>query len=176
MVAHAHTRVFSTPRRSWLSLVVWLGAAHLAGVVGGIASVGAPAFYAELLKPSFAPPAGVFGPAWLTLYTLMGFAAWLVWKERGRLAYASMVRPAITLFAIQLVANALWSWLFFGWHQGALAFACILLLIALVGATTWTFWRVRPMAGALLLPYLAWLLFAAALNYSVWQANPALLG
>jgi len=173
---NAHTNSLSSPRQSWLSLIGWLAAAHLAGAVGGIASAGAPAFYAVLVKPSFAPPAGVFGPAWLTLYTLMGVAAWLVWKERGRLVFIAMVRTAITLFVLQLAINALWSWLFFGWHQGALAFVCILVLIALVAATTWAFWKVRPLAGALLLPYLAWLVFAAALNYSVWQANPALLG
>lgn len=70
----------------------------------------------------------------------------------------------------------MWSWLFFGWHQGALAFADILLLWMLIVATTVAFWRVKPLAGALLIPYLLWVSFAAALNYAVWTLNPLLLG
>jgi tryptophan-rich sensory protein len=80
------------------------------------------------------------------------------------------------LFVVQLVANALWSWLFFAWREGALAFVEVLLLWCLVAATTVAFWRVRVLAGALLIPYLAWVSFASALTLSVWRLNPALLG
>lgn len=77
---------------------------------------------------------------------------------------------------IQLALNALWSWLFFGWHRGALAFTDIVLLWPLIAATLVWFWRVRPLAGALLLPYLCWVSFAAAQNFAVWHLNPQILG
>jgi tryptophan-rich sensory protein len=117
-------------------------------------------------------PAAVFGPVWTVLYALMGVAAWLVWRERA----APGRRRALVLFVAQLAVNALWSWLFFAWHRGGLAFADIALLIVLVAATIAAFWRIRTLAGALLLPYLGWILFAAGLAYRVWQDNPALLG
>ena len=102
----------------------------------------------------------------------MGIAAWLVWRVGGFRA----AKSALTLFLVQLALNALWSWLFFGWHWGAFAFADILLLWALIVATLISFWRIRPLAGALLVPYLLWVSFASALNYSVWQLNPQVLG
>ena len=101
----------------------------------------------------------------------MGFAAWLVWRVGG----FAPARIALTLFLAQLAANALWTWLFFAWQEGALAFAEILLLWALIVCTVVAFWRVRPLAGALLLPYLAWVTFATALTFATWQLNPQLL-
>jgi translocator protein len=159
---------------SWnhiLGLLAWLVTVALAAGLAAIASIDAVAFYARLQRPSWAPFAGYFGPVWTVLYLLMALAAWMVWRERG-FAHAP---AALTLFLIQLVVNALWSWLFFAWHLGAWAFADIVLLIVLIVATTIAFWRVRVLAGVLLLPYLAWVLFAAALNYRVWQLNPNLL-
>ena len=82
----------------------------------------------------------------------------------------------LTLFVAQLAVNALWSWLFFAWHRGAGAFADIVLLWLLIVATVIGFWRVRALAGVLLLPYLAWVSFASALNFAVWQLNPQVLG
>ncbi|SCZ61007.1 TspO/MBR family protein [Thiohalomonas denitrificans] len=158
--------------RQALGLVVWLGVSFIAAGIGAIASVNAGAFYMQLARPEWAPPASVFGPVWTLLYALMGIAAWLVWRTHGFRA----ARTALTLFLVQLAVNALWSWLFFGWHLGALAFADILLLWMLVAGTLISFWRVRPLAGALLIPYLSWVSFAAALNYSVWQLNPQWLG
>jgi tryptophan-rich sensory protein len=114
----------------------------------------------------------VFAPVWTTLYALMGIAAWLVWRVDGFRAY----RSALTFFLVQLAINALWSWLFFAWHFGALAFADIVVLWLLIIATIVSFWRVRPLAGALLVPYLLWVSFAAVLNFSVWQLNPQVLG
>ena len=75
-----------------------------------------------------------------------------------------------------LIANALWSWLFFAWHLGGLAFAEVLLLWLLIASTLVAFWRIKPAAGLLLVPYLAWVTFASALNYALWQLNPAILG
>ena len=163
--------VDSTLRRS-LGLAGWLLVSFVAAAAGAAASVNAGPFYAQLIRPEWAPPASVFGPVWTILYTLMGIAAWLAWRPGGFRA----ARTALTLFVVQLVLNALWSWLFFGWHRGALAFADILLLWVAVAATLACFWRIRPLAGALLVPYLLWVSFATALNYSVWQLNPQLLG
>ena len=85
-------------------------------------------------------------------------------------------RCAGRLCIAQLALNALWTWLFFVWHLGALAFVDIVLLWPLILATLLAFWRVRPLAGALLLPYLAWVSFAAMLNFAMWRLNPAVLG
>lgn len=150
----------------------WFVLVALAAVAGSIASIDAAQFYQSLDRPGWAPPASVFGPVWTALYIAMAIAACLVWKARGWQG----ARVALVLFCIQLAANALWSWLFFAWHRGALAFLDIVLLWLLVLATMIAFWRVRLLAGLLLLPYFIWVSFAAILNYAVWQRNPALLG
>ncbi|HEX8605949.1 MAG TPA: TspO/MBR family protein, partial [Pseudoduganella sp.] len=150
----------------------WLLLTFATAALGAWASQDAPQFYAQLDKPAWAPPPGVFGPAWTVLYLLMAIAAWLVWRMRG---FATAPRT-LALFVVQLAANALWSWLFFAWHQGAVAFAEVLVLWALILATTVAFWKVRPLAGMLLLPYLAWVTFASALTFACWQRNPQLLG
>lgn len=156
-------------KSSWLGLVGWLALVFAAAAIGATASIQARDFYGALERPTWAPPAGVFGPVWSVLYLMMGIAVWLAWRDRAG-------RGALTLFVSQLVLNALWSWLFFGWHQGRWAFVEILLLWALIVATVVAFWRVRPLAGALLLPYLGWVTFASALCHRVWQMNPAALG
>lgn len=155
-----------------IGLVGWLVLSFIAAAIGAAASIHASSFYADLVRPTWAPPAAVFGPVWTILYALMGIAAWLVWRDKGFRA----ARTALILFLVQLAVNALWSWLFFNWHLGAVAFADILLLWLLIVATLVLFWRVRMWAGALLVPYLAWASFAAALCYAVWQLNPHLLG
>lgn len=151
------------------SLIVCLALVALAAAVAGLGSRTAPALYAQLALPSWAPPAAWFGPVWTLLYALMACAAWLVWRDPAG------PRGALALFALQLAANVLWSWLFFAWRTGAGAFADVLVLDALLVATLATFWRVRKLAGALLLPYLAWTLFATALNFAAWRMNPGLL-
>jgi len=161
-----------TKRQQFLGLIGWFVLSFSASAIGAVASVQAGAFYARLAQPSWAPPSSVFGPVWTVLYALMAIAAWLVWRRGGVRAN----RSALSLFLLQLALNALWSWLFFAWHLGGLAFAEILVLWVLIVATLVSFWRVRPLAGALLIPYLLWVSFAVALNYSVWQLNPQLLG
>lgn len=153
-------------------LIGWFILSFAASAVGAIASIQAKTFYGQLIQPSWAPPGSVFGPVWSLLYGLMAIAAWLVWRNGG----FRNNRIALSLFLVQLVVNALWSWLFFAWHLGALAFVDILFLWVLIAATIVFFWRVRPLAGALLVPYLCWVSFATFLNYSVWQLNPAILG
>ena len=167
-----------TTGRKLLGLLGWLALCFVAAAVGGLASVDAGSFYAQLDRPVWAPPGWVFGPVWTVLYTLMAVAAWLVWLQgqQRRHGHAPHTRAALLLFLAQLLANALWSWVFFAWRNGALAMAEVLLLWCLVAATTLVFWRVRTLAGVLLLPYLAWVSLAAALTFSVWQRNPGLLG
>ncbi len=155
-----------------LGLLVWLALTFATAAIGAVASARADVFYRELVRPSWSPPAWLFGPVWSALYLLMGIAAWLVWREGG----FGKARTALSLFIVQLAANALWSWLFFGWRQGALAFVEIIVLWLLIVATIVMFWRVNRLAGALLFPYLAWVTFAAALNFAIWQLNPQLLG
>jgi tryptophan-rich sensory protein len=161
-----------TKQKQILGLVGWLIVSFIAAAIGGAASIQAGPFYADLARPDWAPPGSVFGPVWTLLYALMGIAAWLIWRVGGFRA----AKSALTLFLVQLAFNALWSWLFFGWRRGGLAFADILVLWVLIVATVVAFWRIRPLAGALLVPYLLWVSFATALNYAVWQLNPQILG
>ncbi len=159
------------PSSQALGLLGWFAVTFAAAALGAWASTSAASFYASLTLPAWAPPAGVFGPVWTLLYAMMAVAAWLVWRERGWRG----ARPALTLYLVQLAVNALWSWLFFGWKLGALAFADILVLIVLVCATIFGFLRIQRAAAVLLLPYLAWISFASALNFAVWRANPGVL-
>jgi benzodiazapine receptor len=152
-----------------IGLAAWVLVSFVAAAVGGLAS--APSFYEQLQQPSWAPPPWLFGPVWSVLYLLMGIAAWLVWRVWGFRAS----RVALSLFLIQLAANSLWTWLFFGWQRGQLAFIEIVVLWALIVATIVAFWRVRPLAGVLLIPYLAWVSYATVLTYAMWQRNPNVL-
>jgi len=155
-----------------LGFARWLGVSLLAGATGAIASVRAATFYGQLAQPAWAPPPWLFGPVWSVLYVLMGIAAWLVWRTDGGRAGAG----ALKLFVAQLVANAVWTWLFFVWHQGLLALAEIAFLWLLIAATIAAFWRLQRVAALLLLPYLVWVSFATALTFSLWRLNPAMLG
>lgn len=124
-----------------------------------------PVWYADLLKPSFNPPNWVFAPVWTTLYVLMAIAAWRVWRVTGTRA------PEMALYAVQLALNLLWSVLFFGLHRILWALADLGLLLVAVLATLAVFWRRDRMAGALLIPYLAWSGFAFLLNLAIWRLN-----
>jgi len=150
-------------------LLGWLLASFAAGAVGAVASVDAASFYAQLSKPTWAPPAWVFGPVWSALYALMGVSAWLVWRSPGSKGVA------LRLFGAQLAANALWSWLFFAWHRGALAAVEVLVLLALIAAKVAALWRSSRLAAALLVPYVLWVSFASVLTWAVWRSNPGLL-
>lgn len=159
--------------KRWLALAGWIGLSLAAGGIGSIASTGSASFYAELVRPSWAPPSWVFGPAWTVLYVLMGTAAWLVWRARGSGADAERTRSlGLTLFVVQLALNALWTWLFFEWRLGGWALSEIVALWLVVAATAWCFARVDSRAAWLLVPYLGWLAYAGALNWFIWQNNP----
>lgn len=163
---------YHTLPRQVAGLIGWLAASFISSAIGAAASISAGSFYSGLARPDWAPPGWIFGPVWITLYTLMGLAAWLVWRRAGFRA----ARVALTLFLVQLVFNAAWSWLFFGWHLGALAFADILVLLVLIAAMLVAFWRKSRLAAVMIAPYLLWVGFASVLNYRVWQLNPQLLG
>jgi tryptophan-rich sensory protein len=148
-----------------VGLVLWVAVSMSAGLVGSQFMPGA--WYAGLAKPSWNPPSWVFAPVWSTLYVMMGVAAWLVWRKAG----FSGARLPLVLFLVQLVLNALWSYLFFGAHRPDLAFADIVALWLVILATTVGFWRISTPAGVLLVPYLAWVGFASALNLQLWRLN-----
>jgi tryptophan-rich sensory protein len=157
--------------RQVLGLAGWLLLTFAAAGIGALASADAGVFYSQLARPAWAPPGRVFGPVWSVLYALMGVSAWWVWRARGFVG----ARTALWLFIAQLAANALWSWLFFVWHQGGLAFAEVLLLWCMIVANVVLFARASTFAAALLIPYLAWVTFASALTFYVWKLNPGLL-
>lgn len=150
--------------------LVLVPAVLLLGMLSGrVAPSGAEnAWFSALNKPSLYPPPQVFGVVWSLLYILMGVAVSVIASARG----ARWRMPALILFGLQLVINLAWSPLFFGAHQITGALALIIVLDIAVIATVAMFWRVRPLAAALLLPYLAWILFATVLNWEFRIANP----
>lgn len=155
--------IASAPRaHSAVILVASILACQLAGALGWF--VTDPSIYRTLILPSWAPPGWLFGPVWLTLYTLMGIAAWLVWQKSDR-------RGALALFAIQLVLNAAWTPVFFGLRSTGGGLVVIVLLDAAIAATIIAFARRSLLAAVLLLPYAAWTSFAAVLNAVIWSEN-----
>ncbi len=148
-----------------LSTLGWILVSFTAAFVGGRARPGE--WYRGIRKPSWNPPNWVFAPVWTVLFILMGIAAAMIWEERER---AAVLLP-LALFVGQLVCNALWSWCFFGWHRLGWALLDLLLLWSLLLATILAFWPIRPLAGQLLLPYLAWVSFAGILNFTLWRLN-----
>lgn len=152
-----------------LRLVLSIAAPLVVGGVSGVVTArGVREWYPSLVKPSFNPPDWVFGPTWTVLYVLMGIAAFLVWQKGWD---ESGVKAALALYVVQLILNGLWSILFFGIQSPGWAFGEILLLWLCILATLVLFWRVTHVAGMLLLPYAAWVTFAAVLNGSIWILN-----
>ncbi len=149
-----------------LSLVI----CQLAGFLGSLfTSPAIPTWYASLQKPPFTPPSWVFSPVWITLFVLMGISLYLVW---GKTLRFPGVRTALFWFSIQLVLNVMWSILFFGLKSPFLGFVDIVFLWVAIFLTMVRFFRVSRLAGALLVPYLVWVSFAAVLNYAIWSLNP----
>jgi tryptophan-rich sensory protein len=146
-------------------LLGWLAFCFSAAFIG--AFIGPGEWYASLNKPSWTPPGWLFGPVWTLLYIMMAVSAWLVWKQGG---FAAQTRALLPFF-VQMALNAAWTPLFFGLQQPGLALINILLLM---GAITWTMISFRPIhqtAAGLLVPYLAWVTFATALNGTIWWMN-----
>ena len=154
--------------RRWLTLAFWLAVVAAVGLAGSWVTLPKiPTWYASLAKPSFTPPNALFGPVWSTLYVMMAVA---VWRIGG--ASAAAARPrAIGLFVVQLMLNALWSPVFFGLEAPKLGLAVIVLLLLALALTLAAFWRIDRPAGALLVPYLAWVAYATALNAAIVALN-----
>ncbi len=157
--------------KSLLSLVAWIVGTSLGAVIGAVTARSASAFYAQLERPTWAPPAWAFGPAWTTLYVCMAVAAWRVWRIDG----FEGARSELTLYAIQLALNALWSWFFFVRRTGLGATVDVICLLLMIIVTMIAFWKRDPIAGMLFVPYAIWVSFATALTIAVWRKNPTLL-
>jgi benzodiazapine receptor len=152
----------------WLTAIAFVGICFLASGIGQLFTGGEPdGWYSGLRKPDFTPPGWVFGPVWTLLYILMGMAAWFVWLRRGNRA----VSVALVLFAIQLALNAAWPGLFFGLQSPRIAFAEIVVLWVAIVLTLSSFFGVSKLSGWLMVPYLAWVTFAAVLNLAIWRLN-----
>ncbi len=151
--------------RQWIALGVFLATCFAVATLG--AMVTGPAvrdWYPTLAKPAWTPPAWLFGPVWTALYAMMALAGWMTWRLRRWSA-------ALGWFAVQLLLNATWSPLFFGGRMIGAAVVNIVLLWFAIARTTIAFWRITPVAGWLLLPYLIWVTYAAALNMAIWRLN-----
>jgi tryptophan-rich sensory protein len=155
--------------KSLLALTFFLFLCFAAAVIGSLfTSRTVRTWYPALAKPSGTPPAWVFGPVWTTLYALMAISAFLVWRNG---AGSATSEAALLLFFLQLILNVIWSGIFFGLRYPGAAFFEIALLWLAILATIIAFWKVMPLAGALLLPYLLWVSYAARLNFGIWQLN-----
>ncbi|MBD3404488.1 tryptophan-rich sensory protein [candidate division GN15 bacterium] len=155
-----------TTSRSPFGLVGWLAATFAVAFFGAQFTPGE--WYALLTKPAWTPPNWLFGPVWTLLYAMMAVAAYLVWRRFG---FAGGGGVALGLFLLQLVLNGLWSWFFFGLHWIGLAFLDILALWVAILATIIAFYRLHRIAAWLLIPYLLWVSYAAALNLALWRLN-----
>lgn len=157
-----------TPAMKWLGLAAFVALClGIAAIGGAVTAQSVGGWYRALAKPPFNPPDRVFAPVWTTLYLLIAVSGWRIWLARG-LAGA---RPALASYAIQLALNLAWSFVFFGAHMIGAALAVIVLLLVAIGVNAAAFWRIDRVAGWLLAPYAAWVLFATALNFSVWRLN-----
>ena len=151
-------------------LVISVAACLCAGLIGSVFTTPAiPTWYAALEKPPFTPPNWLFAPAWTTLYLIMGVSASIIWQSG---LDDRRIRNALTAFLVQLVLNALWSVAFFGLESPLYGIIVIAALWIAIIVTIVKFFRISTLAGALLLPYIVWVTFAAALNVSIFILNP----
>ena len=154
-----------------VGLVLLCNAAGIAGAL--VTETGQGSWYQGLDKPWFNPPGWVFGPVWTTLYTLMGLAAWRVWRQGATgAAPAAAVRRALVAFGVQLVLNAAWTPVFFGAELLGAALTVIVVMLAAIGWTIRRFGALDRAAAWMLTPYLAWVAFATVLNAALWRLNP----
>ena len=152
-----------------LKLVASIIICQLAGFIGSIFTrPSIPTWYASLEKPSFTPPNWLFAPVWTALFLLMGVSVFLVWRDRSG---SQRGRIALTIFAIQLVLNMVWSIAFFGFRSPLAGLIVILVLWVAILSTILNFLKVSEIAGILLFPYILWVTFAAVLNASIFAMN-----
>jgi benzodiazapine receptor len=154
--------------RQVLGLILLVLVCFAVAGIGSSATIPSIAdWYAGLRKPGWTPPAWLFGPVWTALYLSMAVAAWLVWRRVG----LSGAAVPLAVFGLQLALNLAWSIIFFGRNNIGLALVDIVLLWLAIVATIFAFRHVSVLAGWLLVPYLIWVTFAAALNFSIWSMN-----
>lgn len=158
----------SSPRRDALGAVVFVLLVALVALVGSVAAGSSSAEYLGLRQPPWAPPSWLFGPVWTALYVLIAVSGWLVWRTAGSWSAA---RTELGVYLGQLALNALWPALFFGFGLYGLAVVEIVLLVIAVVLNIVLFHRRNRLAAWLLVPYLAWTVFATALNTSIWMLN-----
>jgi len=140
----------------------------IGALAAGVVATSVHSWYADLVKPSFAPPNAVFGPVWTVLYVMMAVAAWRVWRAADR----DTTRGPLTLFALQLALNLGWTVVFFGLEKIGAAVATIVVLDVGVVVTLLAFRTIDRGAALLMVPYLAWVSFATVLNITLWRLNP----
>lgn len=138
------------------------------GASGFFTITGVDSWYQTINKPSWNPPNWVFGPVWTTLYIMMGIALFLVWKEDTS---EELKKIAIALFAVQLILNFFWSFIFFNQQQPGWALVEIIAMWFFILLTIFAFAQVNKTAAWLLVPYISWVSFATILNYTIWQLN-----
>jgi translocator protein len=156
------------PWHTWAMFVLFTAICLAAGGLGAVfTNSSVRDWYPTLTKPSWTPPAWLFGPVWTSLYIMMAIAAWIVWQKRG----SGDVNGALGLFIFQLALNAAWSPLFFGLRNPLAGLLDIIPLWIAILATLISFWKISPAAGALLAPYWLWVSFATALNFTLWKLN-----
>ncbi|MBN2198196.1 tryptophan-rich sensory protein [Candidatus Wolfebacteria bacterium] len=161
--------------KTFFKLIIAIIVCQLAGIIGSFFTVSAiPGWYNGITKSALNPPAWVFGPAWITLYFLMGISAFLIWLSYGKEieeAKKKIIKKALTIFIFQLILNATWSIIFFGLQNPFLALMEIILLWLAILWIIIYFYKISRLAGLLLLPYILWVSFAIYLNYSIWVLN-----
>ena len=154
--------------RSTIGLIFWCGLCLAVGFLGSLTTRPAIAeWYQYLRKPAWTPPSWLFVPVWTVLYLLMGISAWLIWKPNG----FSQAKLPLTLFLIQLIFNAIWSWLFFGLRNPTAGLIDIVLLWIIITATLVSYLIYNPISAWLFVPYLLWVSYAAILNLEIARLN-----
>lgn len=142
---------------------------QMAGIIGSLATTSAiPTWYATLIKPEFSPPNWLFGPVWITLYTMMGIAFYLIFAKGLK---KKKVKMASIVFLVHLALNTMWSLVFFGLKDIGLAFLIIFVLWLMIAWLIKLFFAIDKRASFLLIPYYAWVSFALILNFAIWQLN-----
>jgi len=151
-----------------ISIIISIFIAQLAGIIGSVFTfTSVKTWYVNLIRPGWNPPSWLFGPVWIILYILMGIAAYFVWQNKD----IPLAKLALLFYGLQLLLNALWPIIFFGFKNPGLAFIEIIILSIFIIITTVLFWKINTHAGILLLPYILWTLFATFLNYAIWRLN-----
>lgn len=153
----------------YIQVIIFILISQTAGIIGSIFTSSSIAdWYVNVNKPSFNPPNWIFGPVWITLYTLMGIASYLIWKARKK---NLQTKTALIIYAVHLVLNVLWSIIFFGLRNPGMAFVEIIILLIMILATMYWFFKINKTAFYLFVPYLLWVSFASVLNFYIWKLN-----